>query len=505
MTTMMPIKLVRLNFRRLFPSFVLAISALVIWLLGPDKLPILPWLCLLSALETARYIVFEAKFPSLFTWFATSYIGLFLVYPVMAPLLGVEISTSDKVFVSYCFLAVGGIHLFIIAYEQAANRFTERNWNVYYQTTSRRLFRIVCFLLILNIFAMLLVVADAGSFSSIGLRTRDEMKVSLGVLGQAGYYLFIIGSLLYPLLAAYVRSRRLLAILWLPVIVGIEIFLFLAFRARTPLMAHTVGLLVGWFLIAPRMLIDNNQTDLRLHMGMSILKKILLIVLIVSLVMGMFVLRIVRGEFEQTSSLGEIDINMAASILFAFEGSGELGYSKLVFKILEVVPGRHDYMYGQSYYRLLFVPIPRSLWPEKPHNSQIIYAQWIDPGAVSWQSTPVGIIGDLYANFGMWGILGMLIFGYTFGCHDRNRKLTHALFLAVSFAMVFHIARGAFTNPLIEMAVSFVMARLAANYLYRGGLRSRSYAFSHSSSITYALHSDTAIVVGRGAMDSYSK
>ena len=98
-------------------------------LCGPDALPLMPWLCLVSAVVTARHIFLEAKFPSLFTWFAVAYISLFLVYPIVAPLLSIEIPTSNEVFAHYCFLAVGGLHLFIIGYECTSPPHPKRGWD----------------------------------------------------------------------------------------------------------------------------------------------------------------------------------------------------------------------------------------------------------------------------------------------------------------------------------------------------------------------------------------
>lgn len=224
----------------IFPSIALAFLAFFLWLWGPNALALLPWLCLASALVTARHIFFEAKFPSLFTWFAVAYIGLFLIYPIVAPLLGVEISTSNEVFADYCFLAVGGLHLFIIGYEVVSPPHARRRWDVRYKTISGRLFNIICLLFILNIFASLLVLADAGSFSTLSSRTRDEMKFSTGILSTAGIYLYMVGAILYPLLAVYLRQQRFRAVVWFPVIIGLEIFLFLMFRTRTFPVMHIV-------------------------------------------------------------------------------------------------------------------------------------------------------------------------------------------------------------------------------------------------------------------------
>ena len=467
MTTLKQRRVTHLRYQ-IFPSIALAFFAFLLWLCGPNALPLSPWLCLLSVLVTAQHIFFEAKLPSLFTWFSVTYISLFLVYPIVAPLIGIKIPTTNDVFFKYCFLAVGSLHLFIIGYELASYPHAKRRWEARYRTTSDRLFNMICLLFILNILASVLVLADAGSFSVLESRTRNEMKYAIGILSIAGIYVYMMGIFMYPLLGVYLRYRKYRIVVWLPVVVGFEIFMFLMFRTRTFPVMHFFGVLIGWFLIASRMIIAGGDPNVSFLKRLSAVQKISITVLIAVLVIGMFVLRVFRGNYEKAGSIAEININIPESIQYAFERGGELGYSEWVFKILEKVPEHHDYMYGQSYYRLLFVPIPRSLWQEKPQNSQRIVAQWIDPGAVSVQTTPVGIFGDLYVNFGMFGMLGMLIFGYAFGIMDRSQQLTNALFLSISFSMVFHMVRGGFTNPLLEMVTSFLTAQIVANYLHRG-------------------------------------
>jgi len=452
----------------MFPSLGMVFFAVVFWLCGTYMLPLMPWFCLISALVVARHIVFKAKFPSFFTWFAATYIGLFLVYPWAAPLFGIDMGVPAQVFINYCLLAVGGIHLFIIGYELASPSYGRRRRDACYRTTSNRLLTSILLLLALNLLAVFLLIVNAGSFSTLLSQTRLEMKLHVGILSTLAVYLLDVGSLLYPLIAVHVRHKPFRALAWLPIIGALEVFLFLAFRVRTFPVIHVVGLLVGWFMIAPRMVISPSRSGRHLRTGLTLTQKITLVGLVATLIMGMFVLRTFRGQFQEAESFADINIDLIGSVQLAFEGGGELGYSKWVFRILEIVPDQHGYLYGQSYYRILFVLIPRALWPDKPPNSQRIMAQWLTPGTVSVQTTPVGIIGDLYVNFGMWGILGMLAFGCAFGRLDRSSEFSRALFLAVSFAMIFHLVRGGFTNPLVNLAVYYVAAKLTANHMCRG-------------------------------------
>ena len=435
------------------PSLFLVFASLVVWQFQPDALVLAPYLYFLSIV----------KFPSLFTWVGLPYIGLFLLYPLAAPLLGLEMAASEEDIAKYCFLAIGGIHLLILGYESSAPPIARRRWNVRFKTSSNRLSSLLFLLLLLNIGAVLLVIVDAGTLSVIRSQSRVDMKESVGLLTTVAVLLFGFGTLLYPLAAVHMRRKRYRAMIWIPVIVCLELFLFLAFRVRTFPVIHAIALLAGWFLIAPRIEMGPQKATRRSRL--TLIQKGLLVGLAGSLLLGMFVLRTFRGQFQEAESLSEIQIDVVGSILYAFEGGGELGYSKWVFRVLEVVPAHHDYLYGQSYYRLLLTPIPRSIWPDKPLNSQRIIAQWIDPDAKSVQTTPVGIIGDLYVNFGMWGVLGMFVFGHLLGRLDRRDTVESMLLMAIAFAMIFHLTRGAFTNPVLNLIVYYVIIRLAVGYL----------------------------------------
>lgn len=80
--------------------------------------------------------------------------------------------------------------------------------------------------------------------------------------------------------------------------------------------------------------------------------------------------------------------------------------------IVNYVPRYVEYTWGFSYYRWLFVLIPRSLWPEKPENlsAQYIYS-FVDPG---WHghSSAILLLGEFHWNFGLPGIIiGMFMTG----------------------------------------------------------------------------------------------
>lgn len=81
-------------------------------------------------------------------------------------------------------------------------------------------------------------------------------------------------------------------------------------------------------------------------------------------------------------------------------------------QIINAVPSRIEFMYGESMIGWLFAPIPRSIWPDKPISTEIgrlvsdkVYGQ-------PFNGVPPGLIAELFMNFGWYGIIaGMAIYG----------------------------------------------------------------------------------------------
>lgn len=85
--------------------------------------------------------------------------------------------------------------------------------------------------------------------------------------------------------------------------------------------------------------------------------------------------------------------------------------------IMNAVPGKLDYLYGSSYLSILYAPVPRVLWANKPDiNIGVLVAVEVYGMSRSLQTAiPPGIVGELYINFGLVGILlGPLLIGFMF-------------------------------------------------------------------------------------------
>jgi oligosaccharide repeat unit polymerase len=78
------------------------------------------------------------------------------------------------------------------------------------------------------------------------------------------------------------------------------------------------------------------------------------------------------------------------------------------------VPQRMGYKYGESYFRWLYSPIPRALWPDKPPlglGAEIKVQITHGASALNTGERPPGFAGEGYINFGPVGIIfGALLF-----------------------------------------------------------------------------------------------
>jgi hypothetical protein len=80
--------------------------------------------------------------------------------------------------------------------------------------------------------------------------------------------------------------------------------------------------------------------------------------------------------------------------------------------VMDEVPGRRDFLYGETLFVELVNPIPRFLWQDKPVGFGVEYASW--HGADALRGGPTlspGIIGEMYINFGTPGIVFLSMIG----------------------------------------------------------------------------------------------
>jgi len=76
--------------------------------------------------------------------------------------------------------------------------------------------------------------------------------------------------------------------------------------------------------------------------------------------------------------------------------------------IIDAVPDKVPYAYGATFIRFIYLPIPRSMWPEKPAMGSGPMLGTVVFGTPNEYTggVPPGFVAELYMNFGLVGVLG---------------------------------------------------------------------------------------------------
>jgi len=137
-----------------------------------------------------------------------------------------------------------------------------------------------------------------------------------------------------------------------------------------------------------------------------------------------------------------------------------------VLTLVDGMPQQYEFQHGKTFLKLFSTVVPRTLWENKPVSlpveiKDIFFPHYWDLG-LSW---PPSIVGELFANFGMFGVvIGLYVFGYICG-KIQNYTLIHPSFLAVSiFAMsaymILQQVRGDFmtvTSAFLLKVIIFIL------------------------------------------------
>ncbi len=138
-------------------------------------------------------------------------------------------------------------------------------------------------------------------------------------------------------------------------------------------------------------------------------------------------------------------------------------FRELLF-ITKYFPDTYDFVWGESYIAELVNPFPRFLWEGKPPRFGVTYAAIVAPGSVGTGYTAAyGIVGEMYMNFGIAGILLVsAVGGWICRTWDRLGEvafqyITVMTFYAMGLAGFFVIGRS-FTFPVFYQAIFVFLA-----------------------------------------------
>jgi hypothetical protein len=127
------------------------------------------------------------------------------------------------------------------------------------------------------------------------------------------------------------------------------------------------------------------------------------------------------GDYTQV--LGDVgaDSNSLGDIRDAF--AVRYGYTSTLAHVMSLTPTKVPYWFGATYRPLVFKPLPRLIYPDKPQEvtGQTFGHRYglLGPSDLRTSYNMPQLV-ELYANFGWWGVvLGSLVFGVLYAFSER--------------------------------------------------------------------------------------
>jgi hypothetical protein len=414
-----------------------------------------------SLLFILIYILKGTDFLSTTFFFIIFYIMLFYLQPIYCYSLDQSILPYPlEVHRIYALITINGVFAFILGnslkYGKSVRNYKVQNINLRHLD------------LIKNLIFLITMVAIAFVLFNTGIGTllhgsRLGLRKEMGYVGLTMNYLGYIVSVLIFLVFYSIKNskRKSLIYSWLIILLTIEVFYIYTFRLRSFLVGHFLSGVMGvYFSDFFNIEKEIKKNSILISKQKLLSKKLRALVCFACILLLAVTFRFLRGFMESGQSI----LDFKLDIKYFLERSifsGDLGYAHRVMELITIVPSKYGYLKGQSYYRLLFTLIPRFVWKDKPLNTQRIVALWLRPD-VAGLTLPPGINGDLYINFGMVGVLFMIVFGSFLKKIDSGFDFHKAIVWSASPVWIFHLVRGGFTNPLVIFFLIYLVAYVIA-------------------------------------------
>lgn len=419
----------------------------------------LPWTSAILFVVLLQNLAGTVPFPSLGFWLIAAIATTALILPVASPFLEIELFATDRSLMIYQVYTTVGIPAFLFAYCQQAGSRQAHSITGAPLTSPRNASLIASAGLLIGFLMLAVLVLYTGSIASMLQLSKFDLKIAQeGQWFNMNLPFFAVAPCL-ALAAALGRRKPAFLVASLIFLILAVTILFSAYRTRHLPVALTTSFLLGFLTLGP-LLFPSRQGRQTHRASRSLWAHKNTIVLIGLIALSGILVRNIRSEFDRGLTSEGLTTQLERTSEKIFEGGGYFALPELTLEIIDTVPERAPYLYGQSYYRLLLAPIPRTLLPMKPINSQRIMALYLRPAArqIGTLTMPVGIIGDLYVNFGLFGVLVLAAWGHILGSIDRNTSIPFLIFSISSAVPMFHIARGSVTNPILALLVSGAIA-----------------------------------------------
>lgn len=274
------------------------------------------------------------------------------------------------------------------------------------------------------------------ALGGLGLSKADS-KTALGFMGNVHKYAnYLVCLTLFWSYKLTDSSRQKNLILLLLVLFALSAFFVL--RTRSYFLLFLLPLFIFDFSFA-------GET-------IKVWKRLLALATLAFIALSM---RYLRGWMEYGNVVAE---SSKGRIFELYLWNSDLFFGSRIIQSLELAERFNLELQGQSYYRIFFAVIPRFLWPDKPENTQQIIGD-LYPDMPDYFSSPIGLQGDAYMNFGELYFIIPILVGLSLRLVDKYFRWS-VMFVPVMIIPLFHFSRGGFTNPISLMIIVIILSTL---------------------------------------------
>lgn len=195
--------------------------------------------------------------------------------------------------------------------------------------------------------------------------------------------------------------------------------------------------------------------------------------LVMKLVVSGIISIIVLTVLTQVRDVGFLAVDVTKLDLFNPKlVANNIDFFRDIVDVMDAIPDHRDYLYGESLLAAIVFPIPRAWWPNKPEAIGMVMPRL--EGTESY-SRSLTIFGELYANF---GIIGVVVGSFTFGIIAariqqlflaHNDDITAQTLYFYFLPYLIPEIRGGFAEATAEMMMQMVPLYVALWWSSRSG------------------------------------
>ena len=279
-------------------------------------------------------------------------------------------------------------------------------------------------------------------------------RINPDVTGPALWFVERIGVTVLLFAVMGVLTSRQMRWYWL--VLGLTFLVAtsggIALNARREALKLALGSLIIWHL---------KKTPVRIEWAVAL--GLLFVVLVPQIAIWRGASNSVFAWYDLNVEIGSREPNQVAHWVLGVTDF-PTAYENLEY-LVSHVPNDEPHIFGSTYLKPFVWFVPRSLWPDKPKGVSVRFAQ-LDgqPNTYSiGTSEAVTIIGELFWNFGVVGVLiGMLLFGAGFRAAESivlnfPRTVPTIMLYAITLAMLLEQFRGDFATVLLNYLIAAVI------------------------------------------------